>query len=255
MSVRKFQFDESFDVDQPRRRRKAEPEPEPMPEPEPEPVEPPPPTFSEAELEAAKRAAYAEGERAGQGAGYGKGFAEGINKGLQDGQAKGKLEAEATIEFRIATATERLAAGVDALLRDRAVSNAMRADQPFHLALAMVAKLMPEMTRRHGLAEIEGAVRGLLSELIDEPRLVIRVAPDIVAPVRERLEAMAASHGFSAKLAIMDEPGVPPGDCRIEWAEGGAERDTAGLMAAIRDRAAPLLDHPEALSLVSSPEN
>lgn len=247
-SVRRFQFDESFDTDLPRRRKV---EPEPVPEPEPEPEPPPAPTFSEAELDAVRQAAYAEGHQAGlaQGdaAGYGRGLAEGMGQGLQEGHAKGKLEAEAQTEYRIAVGVERIAAGIDGLMHDRAVTNAMRGDQPVHLALAIVTKLMPELARRNGLAEIEGAVRSLMTELIDEPRLVIRVAPDLAGPLRGRLDAMIQSHGFTTKLAILEEPGMPPGDCRIEWAEGGAERDTAALMAAVRDRIAPLLDHPAAL--------
>jgi len=244
--VRKFQFDESFDTDIPAPAAKPKPEPETPPEP------PPAPTFSEEELAATRTAAFAEGKAVGHteghAEGYGKGLAEGMAQGMAQGQETGKKQAENAIENRIAAAIERLAGGVDALLKDRAVSNAMRGDQPVHIALATVGKLMPELTRRHGLDEIEGTVRQLLGELVDEPRLLIAVTPDLVEPLRERLQILLENYGFSGKLGIVGEPDLPSGDCRIEWADGGAERDTAALVAAIRDRMAPLLDHPEALA-------
>lgn len=239
-SVRKFQFDESFDTDLPRRPKPPEPEPEIELPPPP----PPPPTFSEAELAAARKEGYAEGERAGQGAGYGKGFAEGLTKGMQEGFQQGKTQAEDQIANRIAGALERIGAGVDRMLAEREAVNAMRSDQPYYIALSIVRRLMPEMVQRYGVAEIEGVVRQFLTELIDEPRLIIRIAPDIAGEMRERLEEMTAAHGFDTKLVIIEEPGIQPGDCTIEWAEGGAERDTAHLMADIEARAAPLLDAP-----------
>ncbi|MGQ9370968.1 FliH/SctL family protein [Azospirillum sp. A39] len=241
-SVRKFLFDESFDVDHPR----AAPDPylaAPEPEPEPEPAEPPPPVFSEAEVEAARRAGYAEGEKAGSSVGYGKGFAEGHAAGRKDGLEAGRAEMAKTNEARTAAALERIAAGVDQLLAERHATNAMRQDQPVHIALAIVRKLMPELARRGGLAEIEALVRGCVMELIDEPRLVVRVADDAREAVSGTLDAMAG-RGFGAKLMVVGEPSLAAGDCRIEWAEGGVERDTARLLADIEHCAARLLSAP-----------
>lgn len=253
-SVRKFLFDESFDVDLPNRNSyyveeeellpEPEPEPPPEPEPEPEPEVPPPPTFSEEELAAARSEGYAEGERAGQGAGYGRGFAEGLNAGKTEGIETGRTQMAASSEARLANALERIANGVGQLLADRQATNAMRQDQPVHIALAIVRKLMPELARRGGLDEIEGLVRSCLTELLDEPRLVVRVAPDIVEAVRERMDALGAQSGFGARMMVIAEAGLEPGDCRIEWAEGGVERDTRRLMADIEHCMAQLLQAP-----------
>lgn len=244
-SVRKFHFDESFDTDLPFRRKAAPPPPEPEPEPEAEPVPPPPPpppTFSEAEMDQARQAAYAEGEKAGQGTGYGKGFAEGLAKGTRDGHQKGKAEAEARIENRIAAALDKLAANSAGLLDAWESSRAVRSDQPVYLALAIVRKIMPELSRRYGLDEVEGVIRGILSGMLDEPRLIVRVAPDIIEPIRERVEAIAAERSFGARLMVIEEPALGPADCAIEWSDGGAERDINALLAEIEQRAGPFLE-------------
>lgn len=247
-SVRKFLFDESFDVDGPPRRAKVEDDYlAPPPEPEPEP-EPPPPTFSEEELTAVRDAAraegYAEGESAGKSAGYGKGFVDGNTAGAKTGYDKAKTEIEATVQARTANALEVIANGVQHLIEERDATNAMRADQPVHLALAVVRKLMPELARRGGLLEIEGLVRACLTDLLDEPRLVVRVADATIDAVREHLDAAIAGRGFGAALMVVGDSGLAPGDCRIEWAEGGVERDTAGLLREIERRAAALLEAP-----------
>lgn len=250
MSVRKFLFDESFDVDAPHRVSYAEDDdllPEPVLEEEPPPP-PPPPTFSEEELAAARAqghaAGYAEGESAGRSAGYGQGFTEGLNAGRTAGYEQGRQEIQAQVEARIANALEQISGGVANLIAEREAANAMRADQPVHLALAIVRKLMPEFARRGGLQEVEAMVRACLTDLIDEPRLVIRVAEDAMDLVRDHLDTVIGARGFGAKLMVVGDSTVAPGGCRIEWAEGGMERDTARLLADIERAASRLLEAP-----------
>lgn len=244
-SVRKFLFDESFDVDiHGNLLPSAVEEDIPEPEPEPVPEEPPPPVFSESELMAAQARGYAEGEQAGRSAGYGQGFAEGHAAGRNDGMQAGREEMESTVAARIAGALERVAGGVGALLAEREASAAARRDEPVHVALAIVRKLFPELSRRGALTEVEGIVRGCLIELTDEPRLVVRVADDVQDAVREHLDAAIASRGFGAKLMVVGDPSLAPGDCRVEWAEGGAERDTRQLLAEIEQCVGRLLEAP-----------
>ncbi len=256
MSVRKFLFDESFDVDAVRRISHVDdddylPEPELPAEPEPPPP-PPAPTFSEDELEAVRAQAFAqgkaegftEGKSEGTSAGYGKGFGEGMVAGQTAGYERGKAEIEASVNARIANALDQLGNGVMRLLAERDATNAMRADQPVHLALTIVRKLMPEWARRGGLTEVEGMVRACLTDLIDEPRLIIRVAEDTLDLIRDHLDQTVGARGFGAKLMVIGDPTVAPGGCRIEWADGGVERDTAKLMAEIERCAQRLLEAP-----------
>lgn len=235
-SVRKFQFDESFDTEMPYSERKAAEnearraaEAPPEPEPEPEPEVPPPPTFSEAQLEEAKRVARAEGVREGDGQGFGRGYGEGMSKGMAEGRKAGRGEAEAQIEARFADAAVKVAEGVQALIAAREARNEEFARMPAVLAIAIARKLMPELTRRGGLIEIEGMITSLAAELIDEPRLTIRVEPETADLLRERL-AGSRVLGPDAKVMVIEDPSIAVGDCRVEWADGGAERDTRRLL-------------------------
>ncbi|HYG87610.1 MAG TPA: FliH/SctL family protein [Azospirillum sp.] len=233
-SVRKFLFDESFDVDLHGHGYARAEEVETLP---------PPPAFGAEELAAAREAGFQEGVVTGREAGFIQGSAEGHAAGLAEGTAQGRAEMEASVAALTASALDRIAAGVETLIAEREATNAARRDQPAHIALAIVRKLMPELARRGGLAEIEAMVRSCLTELIDEPRLVVRVADDTLELVREQLEGIA-SRGFDAKLTIVGDATLGPGDCRIEWAEGGTERDTGRLLADIEQCAARLLEAP-----------
>ncbi|WP_207455112.1 FliH/SctL family protein [Azospirillum sp. SYSU D00513] len=248
-SVRKFLFNESFDIDVPTRAVAPEeddylPPPAPEPDPEPEPAVPPPPTFSEEELAAARAEAFAEGASSGRSDGYGKGFTDGLQKGQKDGHEKARAEIEATVQARTAKALEQIGAGVASLIAAREADNALRSDQPVHIALAIVRKLMPELALRGGLGEIEAMLRACLTDLVDEPRLVVRVADAMAEPLREHLEQISSLRGFGAKLMVVPDPGVKPGDARIEWADGGMERDTARLLAEVERIAGRLLEAP-----------
>jgi len=240
-SVRKFQFDESFDVDTHHGHGHglgyghAHVEEEVAPE-------PPPPAYGEEELNAAREAAFREGMVAGHNAGHQTGFAEGHAAGMAEGGDTARAEMQGTAEALAAQALDRIARGVAALIADREAGSAARSDLPVHIALAVVRKLMPAMARRHGLEEIEGLVRACLTDLLDEPRLVIRVAPDTIELVRPHLEQTITNNGFDAKLVVVGDPDLGPGDCRIEWAEGGAERDAAALLAEVEQSAQRLLD-------------
>jgi flagellar assembly protein FliH len=230
-SIRKFLFDDSFDFDNPhgsgpRGRPKAQAEPEPAPA-------PPPPTFTEEELNATAADAFAQGEAAGRQAGYTQGFSDGHAAGVQEGMAQGVAQTEATVAGVSATALEHIAVSVGQLIQERLDSDVARRDEPIHIAMAIARKLMPELARRGGLEEIEALVARCMGELLDEPRLMVRVAPDMSEAVGERLNELARSRGFDTRLIVIPDPGLPPGDCRLEWAEGGAERDSARLLAEI----------------------
>jgi flagellar assembly protein FliH len=215
-TVHKFLFDVSFDTDAPPSRRPKVEEPPPPP---------PPPTFSEAELEAVRNKARAEG------------LAEGKAEGFRQGRAK----AEGEIHGALAKALTKLAAVVEDLLADRDALNADRTGQPLQIAMAMVGKLLPGLIARHGPEELEEFLTGCLTEAVDEPRLVIKVNEDLAEEMRSRIEELAAERGFAGRLVVIGDAGYGPSDARIEWANGGAERNTAQLLADIEQTAERLL--------------
>src|SRR3546814_3737234 len=71
--------------------------------------------------------------------------------------------------------------------------------------------------------------------------MTVRVAPNLVPEVEQRLEAAVASAGFEGRLVVAADAALGPADCGIDWGDGGAERDMDGLWREIDAAVADLL--------------
>jgi flagellar assembly protein FliH len=83
------------------------------------------------------------------------------------------------------------------------------------------------------LDELEPAVAQVLHDYHDEARLVIRVAPMLCQQLQSRIDAIAAAQGFAGRAIVAAEPELRGCDTRIEWADGGVERDMNASFAAL----------------------
>lgn len=189
-TISKFNFDNVFDVDENGRVRKTEENQ---------------PQFTEDDLNAAR----AEGWRLGFEAGHRK--------------AHGELQAA------VAATTQAIANELQQI-DARHQQALLRIDgEAADLAMMIASKLAPELISREPLAEITALITRCLAEMPNEPRLVVRVAEDLVDDVSGLIDELVVRSGFTGKIALLGEPGLHQADCRIEWADGGAERDIDAL--------------------------
>jgi flagellar assembly protein FliH len=206
-AIRKFDFDLSFDAAEsaaPSVVIDAEPL---LPPPPPEPV------FSAAELEAARQEAF--------------------ERGHAEGHATATQEAGEAAERRLSEASERLVAALgEAGAAQRLALDAIER-QAAELALELLRKLFPALAARGGIDELAALISEVLALALDQPRLTIRCAE----AMRDALEAIArrAAHaaGYEGRLAVIADDRLGTTDCRVEWAEGGVERDTRQLMQTV----------------------
>ena len=189
------------------------------------PPPPPAPTFSEADLAQAVAGARVAGEK--------------------EGFAKGRAEAMAQLEKQIAsilsTIGAQVAAATKAATNDRADITATAID----VARAILQKLHPELARRKGLVEIEGILGHCIDSLKNEPRLVVYTPAEHLDALKSRVDALSSTKGFEGRVVLIGEDGMKPGDCRVEWADGGMERSSAAIWAEIEaalDRALALAE-------------
>jgi flagellar assembly protein FliH len=88
---------------------------------------------------------------------------------------------------------------------------------------ALAEKIAGEALLHYPLDRIDGIVAPLLAELIDTPRLVIRVAPALLDAVKSRIDDIAIATSYSGKLIFLAEDNLLPGDVLLEWAHGGLD--------------------------------
>ena len=159
-------------------------------------------------------------------------LAEAEAAGYRSGVAAAKVEAEQ----RAAATLERVAAALATLNGGLAAIEARLATEAVAVAVTVGKKLAPELMAREPLAEIAALATNCFRHLVAAPHVVVRVNDALHAPARDALEQ--AARGSDSRLVVLAEPDIAPGDCRIEWADGGIKRERAAIEAAIDEAVA-----------------
>ena len=183
-----------------------------------EPEAPPPPSYSEADLEQAR--------------------GEARQAGWDEGYQTAAREAETELNQTLSA----FAAQLEPLREQIVAAEAQRYCDSVNLACVLLRKLFPHLTARHGQDEIEALVGDCLEHLREEPRLVLRVADAVLDQVRTRIESLAAGSGFEGKIVFLGAADMDAGDVRLEWADGGAERDSSRQWQEIDEKIAHALE-------------
>ena len=218
MAYKKYMFDLDFGPPSARSRPQAEEE---EVEREPEPDLPPPPSFTEEDLQVVREGAYEEGHNAGL------------------------TEAAGTTEHRLAEAMARLAETMESLHQAQEEAADTNQRVAARVAMAVLKKVLPGACEQNAFEEVIRTVQDCFAHVLDEPRIIVRVEQDLVDPVRDRLEAVAGMHGFEGRVVVQPDVRLMRGDCRVEWTDGGAERDQVRLIADIEAAVARSVALPE----------
>ena len=201
----RYLFDRSFGADDDALAPLAPETAEPALVVEPEPVAPDPAIFTQEDLDRVRAEA------------------------LSFGRKQGAAEAAGTADQRIARTLEQIAEGLGGALDALRHSDTEQAKDATAVALAVIRKLFPETSRRHGLTEIAGVIDAVIGRIIDKPKLTVRVAESLQCEIADRLSAIAEAHGFAGQISIVGDSTIAEGDCRVAWAGGGATRDSAAI--------------------------
>jgi len=167
-------------------------------------------------VEADRRRADAESQA------YRKGFAA-AQAQAQDENAQ-RLAAALALIGDSMTRVEKALAGIETRLECEAVE----------VAVAVGNKLAPELIARQPFAEIAALATDCFRQLVKTPHVAIRVGPGLYDEAKDKLEDIARSRGFEGRLVVLSEDELAPGDCRIEWADGGVTRDRAATETTIK---------------------
>ncbi len=151
------------------------------------------------------------------------------------GFALGKAQARGEAEQRIAAALGLIADGLSRL--DHALNGieARLETEAVEVAVAVAAKLAPQLIAREPFAEISALANECFTQLVTAPHIVVRVGADIYDAAKDKLEEIARAKGFEGRLVVQADAAMAAGDCRIEWADGGVNRDSAATLSAIDD--------------------
>jgi len=163
------------------------------------------PTYSEEELNAARQEARAAGHE------------------------EGVREATEATENLVAAALTIIGERLSEIFEAQTKSSAATTQDAAAIAITIARKIFPDLNRRNLLGEIGRLVEVSLAGVMDEPRLIIHVNDKSRDALNAHIEELRHAKGFEGNIVLLGDPSIPPGDCRMEWSEGGAERNTAAM--------------------------
>ncbi len=170
-----------------------------------EPEIPPPPMFSEDELAAAKKDAYARGKK--------------------DGIA----ETEAKIERRIGDLLAVVVEKFTTLFSAEQARGARYEAESVSLTRAALSRLFPYLNEKHGLEEVGDVLIDVMETHRTPPEITIEVPEDYVEPIRERLHNTLKNIAVPGVCTVIAGKNMAPGSCRMQWLDGGASRNAVFL--------------------------
>lgn len=171
--------------------------------------EPPPEMYSAAQLEAAREEGYIKGHTAALD------------------------EAAKTDSHVSAEALRTITRAIDALDDSRATHERNLERQAVRLALSITRRLLPAVGEAVAIKEIESLVARALGDLMDQPRLFVRVNGAVADTMRSAIRDLQVTSGYEGRVVVRPDNSMAQGDCRLEWGEGGVERDTDRLWAEV----------------------
>jgi len=159
--------------------------------------------------------------------------ADAESQAYRTGYAAGQEQAQQEAAQRIAAALAVIADGLNRLDGALTAIETRLEIEAVEVAVAVAAKLAPALITREPFAEISALATESFHHLVSTPHVVVRVGPDIYDTAKEKIEEIASSRGFEGRLAVTPDESLAPGDCRIEWADGGVNRNQAATASAV----------------------
>jgi len=159
-----------------------------------------PPTFTVDELEQARTEAHALGRQ------------------------EGMADAMAGIEQQVGRTLDVLFSRIPKVFEQHAAWTKSMETDAARLAMTLMRKLAPQLCQDRELPEVERVVREAFGFLTEQPKVMVRVAPDLEEALRDKVTLMASRVGYEGQVVLVGDPELPADDCRVSWQAGAVER-------------------------------
>lgn len=121
------------------------------------------------------------------------------------------------------------------ILADVSTNNAEQEQSALRFAVALVRKLLPRLEEGVAVKEVEAFICGNFKNFAKEGSLSFRFNPEIIGDIAPKISRLAEKNDFEGKIAIHKDDSLGLSDCKIEWLNGGVERNTAHALSQVED--------------------
>jgi flagellar assembly protein FliH len=101
------------------------------------------------------------------------------------------------------------------------------------LAVGICKKMMPAMAKQHSFDEVGRVIEEVFAKAIEEPRITLSVHSDIAKAIEVRVSELAKEKVYEGRVLVQVDEELEASDCRVDWVNGGSERNTKKLWANI----------------------
>ena len=164
--------------------------------------------------------------------------ADAESQAYRQGFNTGQEQAHQEATQRMADALSVIADGLGRLDGALTAIETRLETEAVEVAVAVAAKLAPALIAREPFAEIAALATECFHHLVSTPLVTVRIAANIHEAAKEKIEETARTRGFDGRVAIIADETLAPGDCRVEWVDGGIIRDSSATASVIDETVA-----------------
>jgi flagellar assembly protein FliH len=176
----------------------------------PEDLPPPPPTFSEEELAAAKDISF------------------------EQGRQQGRKEEKESREQAVAATLSKIADSFSHLFAAETVRESIFEKESLRLAIQSLDLLFPLLNKKTGPDEVRKVIEKTLIHHRKTKEILIRIPPGMKGEIETLISRIRKDEHQEALWRVLEDEGLSPGNCTLEWADGGAVRDSLKAAREIR---------------------
>jgi flagellar assembly protein FliH len=154
-------------------------------------------------------------------------------EGYVAGHTAALEEAETARDHYVADAIHLISKGLSTLGAQQEAANKEIGEAAIRLLFAVARKTIPETAHQFARENVADFVKKILPIVLGEPKLLIRTHAMIVEDIQTKLAEVFTRAGFQGAFTVVADYEIQPGDCRVEWSGGGAERSEAAIWAEI----------------------
>jgi len=182
---------------------------------------PPPPVYSEEELAAAKDIAF--------------------EKGRQQGQ---KEQTESREQY-VAISLDQIAQNFAHLFAAEQIRESIYEKESLKLAIATLDLLFPSLDEKIGRDEVLKVIEKTLIAHRKNKEITIHVSNGMKGEIESLITRIRAAEHEEVLWKVLEDPALAPGDCKLEWTDGGAVRNSVKTARDIRKNLESLLGAPQ----------
>ncbi|MDD3288708.1 MAG: FliH/SctL family protein [Alphaproteobacteria bacterium] len=172
-------------------------------------------------------------------------------EGYKTGYNEGKAAVQDDLQTKSNELVKKLEQKISALMKELSSRQQNQQDDIADISLMIASKILPDYVSKQGSDEVMALLSKVIHDMAHEPRFVIRISELQFETMNKMIKTMAENQAYTGQISIVGDPAMGPSDCKIEWADGGLERNVQDFLkeidsavARIKGLQEPLLGKP-----------